>query len=70
MTRYKYILLVNDNTNLRQIGGSGYVTSSLEKAGVLVVSYEGEKPELFSLDCGHKPTTDAIGFCDHEEGLE
>lgn len=70
MTRYKYVLLVNANTNLRQMGGSGMVMSSLEKAGVLVVSYEGEKPELFSLDCGHEPTTDAIGFCDHEEEQE
>lgn len=70
MTRYKYILLVNANTNLRQMGGSGMVMNSLEKAGVLVVSYEGEKPELLSLDCGHEPTTDAIGFCDHEEEQE
>lgn len=70
MTRYKYILLVNDNTKLRQIGGSGMVASSLEKAGVLMVSYEGEKPELFSLDCGHEPTTDAIDFCDHAEEQE
>lgn len=67
MTRYKYILLVNANTNLRQIGGSGMVSSSLEKAGVLLLSYEGEKPESLPLDCGYEPTTGAIGFCDCEE---
>lgn len=70
MTHYKHILLINANTNLRQLGGSGMVASSLEKAGVLVLSYEGEKPELFSLDCGHEPATDAIGFCDYEEEQE
>lgn len=70
MTRYKHILLINDNTVLWQIGGSGDVSNSLEKAGVLLLSYKGEKPELLSLDCGHEPTTDAIGFCDYEEEQE
>lgn len=64
MTRYKYILLIDAN-NLRQLGDSG--VSSLEKAGVLLLGYEGEKPELLPLDCGHEPTTDVIGFCDCEE---
>ena len=67
MTRYKHILLINANTNLRQIGDLGTISSALEKAGVLLLSYDGEKPELLSLDCGQEPTTNVIGFCDCEE---
>ena len=65
MKRYKHILLVAANTPMWQVDVSDDLEQArltllrhLEEAGVLVVGYAGEKPELLSLDCGDEPTTD------------
>lgn len=78
MTHYKHILLVKSGadiwlgTDTRNISSQTYYSAirALEENGVLVLKYNHEKPELLSLDCGHEPTTDAIGFCGYEEEQE